>query len=169
VYLFDGTIRENVRHGRADATDAEVEHAAAVARVDEIVARLADGWETRVGEGGATLSGGERQRISIARALLKDAPVLLLDEATSAVDPENEAAILDALGAGAARRTVLLVAHRLTTIERADQIVFLDEGRVVEQGTPGELLAAGGRFAAYWNDRTASRRWTLLDEPGRPR
>jgi ATP-binding cassette subfamily B protein IrtB len=164
VYLFDGTIRENVRHGRGDATDEELDVCARLARVDEIVARLPDGWETRVGEGGAALSGGERQRISIARALLKDAPVLLLDEATSAIDPENEAAILDALAVGDRRRTTLVVAHRLSTIERADQVVFVDDGRVVEIGSPRELLAAGGPFARAWADREASDGWTLVTD-----
>jgi len=169
VYLFDGTIRDNVRQGRPGATDAEVDAAAVRARVDEIVARLPDGWDTRVGEGGAALSGGERQRVSLARALLKDAPVLLLDEATSAIDSENEAAVLAALtdgsdapaGADGAGRTVVIVAHRERTIAHADHVVFVEDGRVIEAGARDELLALGGRFASYWDDRRAAARWTL--------
>ncbi len=163
VYLFEGTVLDNVRHGRADATDAEVDEVAALARVDEIVARLPGGWDTRVGEGGASLSGGERQRISIARALLKDAPLLLLDEATSAIDPENERAFLNALSTSR-RRTVVIVAHREQTIAHADHVVFVEGGRVVESGTREELLAAGGRFAGYWADRRASGSWTLAGD-----
>jgi ATP-binding cassette subfamily B protein len=161
VYLFDGTIDENVRLGRPGATDAEVGEAARLARVDEIVERLADGWATRVGEGGHALSGGERQRISIARALLKDAPIVLLDEATAALDPENEAAVRDALAALTARRTLLVIAHRLQTVVAADQIVVLDGGRVAERGRHDELLAAGGRYAAFWRQRTQAEGWRL--------
>jgi len=163
VYLFEGTARDNVAHGRPDASDEEIDAVAELARVDEIVARLPDGWETRVGEGGAALSGGERQRISIARALLKDAPLLLLDEATSAIDSENERAFLNALSTDRPR-TVVIVAHREQTIAHADHVVFVDDGRVIESGTPDELVALGGRFADYWNDRRASRSWTLAGD-----
>ncbi|MFI1190984.1 ABC transporter ATP-binding protein [Streptomyces californicus] len=151
VYLFDGTIEENVRLGRPDATDAEVREAAAAARLDEVIARLPDGWASRVGEGGALLSGGERQRVSIARALLKDAPVVLLDEVTSALDPVNEAAVHEGVERLMAGRTVVMVAHRMRTVRRADQVVFLDGGRVVEQGTHDELLSRGGRYASFWD------------------
>lgn len=150
VYLFDGTIEENVRLGRPDATDAEVRAAAAAARLDEVVERLPDGWATNVGEGGALLSGGERQRVSIARALLKDAPIVLLDEVTSALDPTNEAAVHEGIERLMAGRTVVMVAHRLRTVQRADQIVFLDGGRVVEQGSHEELLRHGGHYADFW-------------------
>ncbi|MFI6033331.1 ABC transporter ATP-binding protein [Streptomyces sp. NPDC051315] len=151
VYLFDGTIEENVRLGRPDATEAEVRAAAAAARLDEVVERLPGGWGTHVGEGGALLSGGERQRVSIARALLKDAPVVLLDEVTSALDPVNEAAVHEGIERLMAGRTVVMVAHRMRTVRRADRIVFLDGGRVVEEGTHEELLRRGGRYADFWS------------------
>jgi ATP-binding cassette subfamily B protein len=150
VYLFDATIEENVRLGRPDATDAEVREAATAARLDEVVERLPGGWATNVGEGGALLSGGERQRVSIARALLKDAPVVLLDEVTSALDPVNEAAVHDGIERLMAGRTVVVVAHRLWTVRRADRIAFLDGGRIVEEGSHDELLGLGGRYAGFW-------------------
>ncbi|MFE7743559.1 ABC transporter ATP-binding protein [Nocardia sp. NPDC057455] len=150
VYLFDGTIEENVRLGRPDADDTEVRAAAAAARLDEVIERLPGGWSTKVGEGGALLSGGERQRVSIARALLKDAPIVLLDEVTSALDPVNEAAVHDGIERLMAGRTVVLVAHRLRTVQRADHIVFLDNGRIVEAGSHEQLLRQGGRYADFW-------------------
>ncbi|MFD9961762.1 ABC transporter ATP-binding protein [Amycolatopsis sp. NPDC058986] len=158
VYLFNDTIMENIRVGRPDAPDADVIEAARRARVDEIVARLAGGWHTMVGEGGALLSGGERQRVSIARALLKDAPILVLDEATAALDWETEAAVQDALSTD---RTLLVIAHRLSTVKAADQIAVLDEGRIAECGTHDELLAAGGRYAAFWTERSRAAQWRL--------
>lgn len=151
VYLFDGTIEENVRLGRPDATEAEVRAAAAAARLDEVIERLPGGWSTEVGEGGALLSGGERQRVSIARALLKDAPIVLLDEVTSALDPVNEAAVHAGIEKLMAGRTVVLVAHRMATVRRAHHVAFLDAGRVLEQGTHEELLRRAGRYAAYWD------------------
>lgn len=150
VYLFEGTIEDNVRIGRPGATESEVRAAAAAASLDEVVARLPQGWATQVGEGGASLSGGERQRVSIARALLKDAPVLLLDEATSALDPESEYAVQQGLDRLMSGRTVVMVAHRLNTVRQADLIAFLDEGRVVEQGSHPELLQLGGKYAEFW-------------------
>ncbi|WP_084965337.1 ABC transporter ATP-binding protein [Thermoactinospora rubra] len=156
VYLFDGTIEENVRLGRPDAGEAEVRAAAAAARLDEVIERLPGGWAAKVGEGGALLSGGERQRVSIARALLKDAPIVLLDEVTSALDPVNEAAVHEGIERLMAGRTVVMVAHRLRTVQRADRIVFLDGGRIVEEGSHEELLRRGGRYAAYWDIATAS-------------
>src|SRR5690606_26570777 len=116
---------------------------------------------TRVGEGGAALSGGERQRVSIARALLKDAPIVLLDEATAAIDPENEVLFHDALRALTAERTLLVIAHRLQTIAEADQILVLGAGTVAERGTHDELLALGGRYAAFWSQRTRAAGWRL--------
>ncbi|WP_419999914.1 ABC transporter ATP-binding protein [Streptomyces boninensis] len=151
VYLFDGTIEENVRLGRPDATDAEVREAAAAARLDEVVERLPGGWEAHVGEGGTLLSGGERQRVAIARALLKDAPIVLLDEVTSALDPVSEAAVHAGIERLMAGRTVVMVAHRMRTVRRADRVVFLDGGRIVEQGRHDELVRRGGRYAEYWN------------------
>ncbi|WP_040786318.1 ABC transporter ATP-binding protein [Nocardia pneumoniae] len=150
VYLFDGTIEENVRLGRPDADDAEVRAAATAARLDEVIERLPGGWAAKVGEGGALLSGGERQRVSIARALLKNAPIVLLDEVTSALDPVNEAAVHDGIERLMAGRTVVMIAHRLRTVQRADRIVFLDNGRIVEQGSHDELLRRGGRYADFW-------------------
>jgi len=151
VYLFDDTIEANVRLGRPGATDAEVREAAAAAGLDEVIERLPAGWATGVGEGGALLSGGERQRVSIARALLKDAPIVLLDEVTSALDPANEAAVHTGVERLMAGRTVVMVAHRLRTVRRADRIAFLDAGRIVEEGGHDELLRRGGRYAGYWD------------------
>ncbi|SHF57115.1 ABC transporter ATP-binding protein [Streptoalloteichus hindustanus] len=156
VHLFDGTIEENVRLGRPDADDAEVRAAATAARLDEVVERLPGGWSANVGEGGALLSGGERQRVSIARALLKNAPIVLLDEVTSALDPLNEAAVHEGIERLMAGRTVVMVAHRLRTVQRADRIVFLDGGRIVEEGTHDDLLRRGGRYADFWNMSVAS-------------
>jgi ATP-binding cassette, subfamily B, bacterial IrtB/YbtQ len=161
VYLFHQSIAENVRIGRPDASDEEIARAAATARVDEIVERLPEGWDTNVGEGGTALSGGERQRVSIARALLKDAPIVLLDEATSALDPQNEAAVVRGVHELTRDKTVMVVAHRLSTIQHADQILFLDGGRIVERGTHTELLAAGGRYADFWHERSRASGWHL--------
>ncbi|OKL51885.1 ABC transporter ATP-binding protein [Buchananella hordeovulneris] len=165
VYLFDTTIRENLRVARPDATDAELAAAARAARLDQVIASLPDGWQTRVGPGGLRLSGGERQRVSIARAFLKDAPILLLDEITSALDGENEAAITEVLAELAVGRTVIVVAHRLTTLRGADQILVLEGGprgaRICEQGTPAQLAAAGGRYADYLAASTDAARWQL--------
>ena len=165
VYLFDDTLDANIRVGRPDATDAEVRNAAALAGVTEIVDRLPDGWATRVGEGGTSLSGGERQRVSIARAVLKDSPVVLLDEATAALDPENERVLTGAVPTLMERSTLLVIAHRLSTVVAADQIIVLGDeaeaGRVVERGTHGDLLAAGGRYAAFWHERSRSTGWRL--------
>lgn len=168
VYLFDGTIEENIRIGRTGASDEEVREAARLARVDEIAARLPEGLASRVGEGGAALSGGERQRVSIARAILKDAPIVLLDEATAALDPLNEAAVQEALRALTRRKTLLIVAHRLQTVRAADRIVVLDRGRIVEQGSHDELIAAEGRYAAFWAERVRAAGWRLAPGEGTP-
>ncbi|MFD5552652.1 ABC transporter ATP-binding protein [Streptomyces sp. NPDC127068] len=151
VYLFDGTIEQNVRLGRPDADEADVRAAATAARLDEVIERLPGGWAADVGEGGALLSGGERQRVSIARALLKDAPVVLLDEVTSALDPVNEAAVHEGVERLMAGRTVVTVAHRMRTVQRADHVLFLEGGRIVEEGSHDELLRRSGRYADFWN------------------
>ncbi len=151
VHLFDGTIEENVRLGRPDADEAEVRAAATAARLDDVIERLPDGWATNVGEGGARLSGGERQRVSIARALLKNAPIVLLDEVTSALDPVNEAAVHEGIERLMAGRTVVMIAHRMRTVRGADRIAFVDDGRIVEEGSHDELLRRDGRYADFWN------------------
>ncbi|WP_245880551.1 ABC transporter ATP-binding protein [Streptomyces zhaozhouensis] len=161
VYLFDGTIEENIRMSRPEASEEELREAAELARVTEVVDRLPDGWRTRVGEGGAALSGGERQRISIARALLKDAPIVLLDEATAALDAANDAAVVAAFDSLRADRTLVVVAHRLPTVRSADQIVVLDGGRVVEEGSHEQLFRHGGRYRVFWEERTRSVGWRL--------
>lgn len=161
VHLLDGSIADNVRLGRVGATADDLATVAALAHVDEIVERLPAGWNTPVGEAGVALSGGERQRVGIARALLKQAPLLLVDEATSSLDPQAEHAVAAALDATAGSRTTIIVAHRMRTIEHADHIVFVDDGRVVEAGPREQLLAAGGRFAEFHRQRTATQSWTV--------
>lgn len=162
VYLFDDTILNNVWLGNPDLSREEVIAAAKRARVDEIADRLPGGWDARVGEGGTNLSGGERQRVSIARALLKDAPIVLLDEATAALDIGNEIAIGQAVDAIRSDRTLIVVAHRLQTIMTADQIIMLDgEGGIRESGTHLGLLAAGGAYAHYWSERVDAAGWQL--------
>ena len=161
-YLFHGTIRDNVCAGDRDAGDERFTRAVTLARVDELIGRLPDGVDTIVGEAGSALSGGERQRVSIARALLKPAPILLVDEATSTLDTENEAAVVAALTAEPHSRTQVIVAHRLASIASADRVLFLDEGRVIEDGTVDQLLAAGGRFDEFWRQQHEAAEWRIL-------
>lgn len=147
VAIFADTVRANIRLGRPDATDAEVEAAGRAALVDEFVSRLPQGWDTRVGERGVTLSGGQRQRIVIARAILRAAPILLLDEATSALDAESETLVQTALERSMEGRTTLVIAHRLATVLSADRILVMEDGRIVDEGTHAELVAKGGLYA----------------------
>ena len=162
VYLFDDTLEANIRIGNPDATDEEVHEAARLAGVTEIVQRLPRGWETSVGEGGRALSGGERQRVSIARALLKKAPIVLLDEATSALDPENETNIVAAVDKLRENATVLVIAHKLDTIRKADTIVqFRADGTIEDTGTHSELFERGGTYRAFWDTRAAAQGWQL--------
>ncbi len=161
VVLFDDTVAGNVRLGRRGATDEEVLAAARAANCDGFVSRMPEGYGTMVGENGARLSGGERQRISIARALLKDAPIVLLDEATASLDVENETEVQGALSRLLAGRTVIVIAHRMRTVMAADRVVVLDGGRVAEQGSPAELLARDGLFARMVRLQTESADWAL--------
>ena len=164
VYLFDDTLEANVRVGNPDATRADIEEAARLSGVDEIVERLPLGWDTPVGEAGRALSGGERQRVSIARALLKAAPIVLFDEATSALDPENESRVTDAMDALRRDATLIVIAHKLDTITAADQIVVLSEtGRVAQIGTHEQLYAqADGQYRAFWDARSRAAGWRLV-------
>ena len=161
VVLFDDTVMENIRLGRRGASDAEVMAAAKAANCEEFVSKLPQGYQTPIGENGAKLSGGERQRISIARALLKDAPIVLLDEATASLDVENETKVQGALSRLLTGKTVLVIAHRMRTVAGADHIVVLKDGRVEQQGSPQELMAEGGLFRNMVELQTESARWQL--------
>lgn len=161
TYLFQGSIADNIRIGKSGANEAEVLEAMRLAGVSEIVERLPQGLDTAVGEGGARLSGGERQRISIARALIKDAPILLVDEATAALDTENQAAIADTLARLRGKRTLIVIAHQLSTVAMADQIVVLDEGTIAEQGTHEQLHESQGLYAHFLEQRQAAKGWRI--------
>lgn len=166
VYLFDQTLEESVRVGRPEASADEWHLAARLAGVDEIAARLPAGWDTRVGEGGGALSGGERQRVSIARAILKNAPIVLLDEATAALDPHNERVVQAAMDELRRDKTVIVIAHRLATISSADEIVVLGSGSgsgsvVAERGSHEELVALDGVYASYWRERSSAAGWRI--------
>ena len=161
VVLFHDTVMENIRLGRRDATDEEVLAAAKAAQCDEFVQKLPDGYQTIIGENGSTLSGGERQRISIARAVLKDAPVILLDEATASLDVENETAVQAALSRLVRDKTVLIIAHRMRTVMGADKVVVLSGGKIAEMGTPDHLMRHNGIFAHMVELQTQSQNWML--------
>lgn len=161
VTLFNNTVMENIRIGRKNATDAEVLEAAKAAMCDEFIAKLPQGYQTMIGENGSTLSGGERQRISIARALLKDAPIVLLDEATASLDAENETEIQQAISRLVEQKTVLIIAHRMRTVEHADKIVVLKDGKVAETGTPDQLYGQNGIYTRMVELQTGSQNWTL--------
>jgi len=154
VVLFNASVMDNIRIGRSGATDEEVRQAARLARCEEFISQLPEGYDTLIGENGQKLSGGERQRISIARALLKDAPVILLDEATASLDVENETLLQQGLSELVRDKTVLIIAHRMRTIRRADQVIVLRDGRITESGSPEELLALDGDFAAMVAQQT---------------
>ena len=160
-YLFGDTVRENIRMGRLNATDAEVEAAAPAAGCDSFIGELEHGYDTMVGGGGAHLSGGERQRISIARAMLKDAPIVILDEATANVDPENEDRLQKAIEALTRDKTIIMIAHRLKTVCHADQILVVDHGRIVQQGTHEQLIGQPGIYAAFVGGRKQAEGWKL--------
>lgn len=161
VYLFHDTIANNIRMGNENVTTEEVIETAKKASCHDFIMSLPDGYDTIVGEGGSTLSGGEKQRISIARALLKDAPIILLDEATASLDPENEVLIQSAINSLVQEKTVIVVAHRLQSIANADQIVVLDDGRVKESGTHEELLKKRGMYAGLWEEQSFAGNWRI--------
>ena len=159
VYLFDESIMENIRMAKPDASDEEVKIAARAAYCHEFIERLSDGYETVVGDIGGSLSGGERQRISIARAILKDAPIVILDEPTAALDTESELAVQKAIDALVADKTIIVIAHRLSTIAGADQVLVIDESQLVEQGIHKDLLEKGGRYSDLWQAQLRSKKW----------
>ncbi|MDE1171622.1 MAG: ABC transporter ATP-binding protein [Verrucomicrobium sp.] len=161
VVLFHDTVRENIRMGRPQASDAEVEEAARRAQCHDFILRLPRGYETLIGEGGGRLSGGEKQRLSIARALLKDAPIVLLDEATASIDPSAEKDIQKAFAALSENKTLVVIAHKLATVTHADQIVVLEEGRIVQRGTHAELLVSGGLYKTMWESQAAAASWHI--------
>lgn len=161
VYLFNDTLEANIAFGTAGATHEQVVEAAKRARCHDFISALPNGYDTIVGEGGASLSGGERQRISIARALLKDAPIVVLDEATASIDPENEQLIQQALTELTREKTVVVIAHRLATIEHADQILVVEDGTVVQRGTHEELLAQEGVYRRLVEARAEAEGWKI--------
>ena len=161
VTLFNNTVMENIRIGRQGATDEEVLAAAREAQCDEFVEKLPEGYQTMIGENGSALSGGERQRISIARALLKDSPVILLDEATASLDAENETHIQRAISRLVKGKTVLIIAHRMRTVEGADKLVLLKDGKVAEQGSPAELYKKNGIYTHMVDIQTKSQEWKI--------
>lgn len=161
VVLFNSTVMENIRLGRRTASDEEVKKVAKMAMCDEFIEKLSNGYNTVIGENGSTLSGGERQRISIARALLKDAPIILLDEATASLDVENESKVQQAISTLIKDKTVLVIAHRMRTVAGADHIVVLADGKVKEEGNHDELLKADGLYSRLWNLQTKSSQWTI--------
>ena len=161
VYLFHDTIANNIRFGQPDAPMEKVFEAAKKACCHEFIEALPEGYDTVIGEGGASLSGGEKQRISIARAMMKDAPVIFLDEATANVDPENENDLMRAIQELIAKKTVIMIAHRLKTVEHADQILVVDHGKIVQQGTHGELMEEDGIYRNFISERREAASWRV--------
>lgn len=163
VYLFADTIENNIKFGNQEATHEQVVMAAKKACCHEFISQLPDGYNTVIGEGGATLSGGEKQRISIARAIMKDAPIIILDEATANVDPENEKELMEAIDALTKEKTIIMIAHRLKTVRNADQIVVIDKGRIVQQGTHNQLMKQEGIYKRFVDSREKAVSWKLAN------
>lgn len=161
VYLFADTIENNIKFGKPEATHDEVVAAAKAACCDDFIGSLPDGYQTVIGEGGASLSGGEKQRISIARAMLKNAPIVILDEATANVDPENEDRLQKAIEALTRDKTIIMIAHRLKTVRHADQILVIDHGHIVQQGKHEQLIAQPGIYADFVGGKKQTVRWKL--------
>ena len=161
VYLFQDTIANNIRFGQEDASMEKVIEAAKKACCHDFIMGLPDGYETVIGEGGASLSGGEKQRISIARAIMKDAPIIILDEATANVDPENEKELMEAIDALTKEKTIFMIAHRLKTVRNADQILVLNQGRIVQQGKHEELIQQEGIYKRFVESREMAASWKL--------
>ena len=164
VYLFADTIENNIKFGNQEATHEQVVMAAKKACCHEFISQLPDGYNTVIGEGGATLSGGEKQRISIARAIMKDAPIIILDEATANVDPENEKELIEAIDALTKEKTIIMIAHRLKTVRNADQIVVIDKGRIVQQGTHNQLMKQEGIYKRFVDSREKAVSWKLAND-----
>ena len=161
VYLFEDTIANNIRFGRPEASMDEVIEAAKKAACHDFITALPDGYETVIGEGGATLSGGEKQRIAIARAIMKDAPIIILDEATANVDPENEKELTEAIENLTKQKTIIMIAHRLKTVRNADQIIVIDKGRIVQEGKHDELMQQDGIYRHFILGRKQAVSWKL--------
>lgn len=168
VYLFHDTVRANICFGKPDAMEEEMIEAAKKARCHDFIMALPDGYDTVIGEGGGTLSGGEKQRISIARAMLKDAPIIILDEATASIDPENEHLIQSAISELTKGKTIITIAHRLATIRNADQILVVEDGRIAECGTHDELIAADGLYRRFVKIREKAENSNSLSYSCRP-
>ncbi len=161
VYLFEDTIANNIRFGEPEASMERVIEAAKKAKCHDFIMNLPDGYETIIGEGGASLSGGEKQRISIARAIMKDAPIIILDEATANVDPENEAELTKAIEELTRNKTIIMIAHRLKTVRHADRIVVVDNGKIVQKGTHDELMGQDGIYKNFVSERREAVSWKI--------
>ena len=161
VYLFNDTILNNIKFGKPEATENEIIEAAKKARCHDFIMALPNGYDTIVGEGGSSLSGGEKQRISIARAMLKNAPIVILDEATASIDPENEHLIQQAISELIQGKTIITIAHRLATIENANQILVVDNGRIVQKGTHSELIKQNGAYRNFIEIREQAEGWHI--------
>lgn len=164
VYLFEDSIENNIKFGRQEASHEEVVAVAKKARCHDFIMNLPNGYETVIGEAGASLSGGEKQRISIARAMMKDAPIIILDEATANIDPENEAELMTAVDELTQDKTIIMIAHRLKTVENADQIVVLDKGQIAQQGKHAQLAQQAGIYRDFITTRKEALSWKLATE-----